>query len=490
LAEMPPSAKTPPKLRHDLPGSDYGYVLNKCLEALIEHPTEREAEALLNFGPLWVDLIKRFELRETTERMAKLLGSQNMIHQLIAVEFLGAVEARQYAREIAKFLSPERDGLTHLAREVLLQWNSKELVPLLLKELKEGNDLQRYSAIEALGKCGDRTLLPVFLELGKDPHENNRLVALEAARTLIPADERMKLIVPLARAIAQNSKTPIVVDHALAVSIDCGDTEAIPAVMARLVSPDGAVRISIQGRLEEMSPRILTQAISAALLSKEKYGDSLANTDARQGLIGLLRQIGTPEVVPVLRAAAADPDPNVQYLAILVMGQIGAKDAVEDLVRALNGDWASTAAFSLALIRDRRALNELSQYLQRGGYISVDEVNQRYSQEFHRKLQATRLTKTIEAAPDELLATLAKDYAVAINVDVDAKEWMEASRRTGKVKAYQDSAVETSINSALIHMRRPGSSDYCYILRRNEVHVMRLENAKKFIIEMFNADFR
>ena len=493
LAEEPRSAKTPARLRHELPPGDYGYVLNKCLETLNTDITEREAETLLNSGHLWVDFIQRFQLRETTKRIALLLGSKNKYLQYFAIEILGALDARQYAPEIATLLISDHKELNRPAREVLLKWNSKEMTPLLLQELKDGNHFQRYYAIEAFGKSRDVTALPALLRCGSDPSEDNRRTALTVARALIPANERTKLLVPLAREVAQKSSKRHVVDHALAVSIDCGDTEAVPAVMARLVSTDEGVRFSMVQELEKMALAVLTQAASAALVVKEKYGDGAKNEHVREDLIAILQRIGTREVIPALRVAAADPDQYIQHHAISALGRLGAKDAVEDLIGALKGKCAREAAVALARIRDRRALKDLTLYLQSAGAVDsnfIYDFNEAYSPELDKRLRTTQLSKTIEVLPDELLNVLAKEYAVVIKVDVDGQEWTGSSRRTGKVAVYSKEDVDNSIGRALGYINKNGPREYCRILRGNEVHIIRLDEASKFITKMLDADFR
>ena len=493
LAEAPQSRKEPAKLRYELFPSDYGYVLNKCIEALSSELSERDAEALFASAPLWVDFIQRYKLEGTTKGIAPFLDSKNMYVQFFALQILGGLDARQYEAEVAKLLSAGQKELKRPARELLLQWNSKKLTPLLIQELAEGNEFQRFQAIEALERIGDRSALPALLSRGSDPHENNRRAALTAARVLVPVSERTKLLVPLAREIAQKSNLRHVVDNALAVSIDTGDAEAVPAVMTRLTSKEEGVRMSMEMELEKMSLTVLAREVSAALVAKEKYGDTATNEHVRAGLIDVLKRIGTPDVIPALRVAAADSDFFIQSAAISAVGQLGAKEAVEDLVRALSGRTARDAAIALVRLRDRGALSELKLYLQRAGAVDSNFVyhfNEAYSPDLDKKLKTTRLERTIEALPDELITTLAKEYGVLVKVRVDPQEWTAVAKRTGKVAVYAKEDVDNSIGRALFYINKTERAPYCRVLRAGEMHIIRLSEAAQFITEMLEADFR
>jgi len=492
-ALRPEDANQPVILRFDLPASDYELVLSKCLEGVSGRLDERGGMQLMGSAPIWIALIKRFKFDTYIPRIAALLGNENVFIQSFALTVLGGLDAHQYDKQIASFLSSGPDALEREAEATLLRWKSKELTPSLIRKLKDNSGPSRYYAIEKAGKLGDPATVPALLLCGTDRDENIRRAALMAVRDLVPVERRTEIVRPFARLIADSSTNREVVNYALAICVECDEEKAMQDVVARLTSPDEGDRMLMQIALEQFPVKPLVPAVSAALLAKGRYGDDNTDGQARVGLITLLRRAAVPEGIPALRSAMSERPRFVRVEAISALGALKAKEAIPELLAALEGDAASDAAVALAQLRDRRTLDRLRQYLTKKGAVDGNflyALNQAYHPELAKRLQTTRLGESIEDLPDIVLTKLSSEFHVTIKVNIEAAEWSMAAQRGGKVAVYPNEDVANSIGRALYYINEKSDSKYCQILRGEEVHILRLNEAPRFLIEMFESDFR
>jgi len=194
----------------------------------------------------------------------------------------------------------------------------KAVVPRLLQVLEEGPDSNRYIAVQLLGKIGDkRATEPLISVLEKETEAALREEAAEALGKL--GDERA--IEPLLRALEQ--------DELMAVRVE-------------------AVRGLANLRFREPGPLV------AAL-------EDWAPDVRKEALLGLVRQqyegLGTH-----LFHLVQDPDPNIRYLVVQLLGKLGGEKAIGLLIETLedeSGGVREEAANALGRLRAMAAKEAL-----------------------------------------------------------------------------------------------------------------------------------
>ncbi|MEQ1853005.1 MAG: HEAT repeat domain-containing protein [Chthoniobacteraceae bacterium] len=356
------------EFKHDLPVSDYELLLLSTLKVIRNGVPESEWRELMDRSASWFLVIKQLNLERVTAEIAELLSAESIPLRAFALEMLAALDARKHDRAVAALLASPDQAVRRASRDLLVRFESKLAVPVLLQELREGPDDKKYLLIKALGKIREPSAAADLAALGKHSDEDLRFAALEAVAACLPEAERAAALIPMARQIANASTKPHVVSYALAMLIRFGDAGAVSEAMTRLKSANESTCMSMLTALESVPMNALVPFASEALVVKATYGNDFSlDCTVREFLIAFLARAATPEVVEPLRDATKSENSDVQTAAIRALGTVGARAAVPNLINFLDGPCATEAAISLARIRDRRALEPLKAWLTRSG---------------------------------------------------------------------------------------------------------------------------
>jgi HEAT repeat protein len=233
---------------------------------------------------------------------------------------------------------------------------------VLLEQLKDKQ--LRYSAIEKLLKADARKTAPEIAELLDDEDFNVRFAALRALVGF--NDRRFTREVWKLFASEQDSQLK---SYAMAALVFFGDDKAIQSLEAQLAA-DIVGGMEVLAFIGNLNARAAVPAF-VSILEKGKISDH-RNIDvaARRAIIVCLGRLKGSEAIPVLRKYARTESFFQKWEAIRVLGDLEAREAVDDLIfvlddaltgfdgaaRSDNYHTVNNSAVALARIGDKKAL--------------------------------------------------------------------------------------------------------------------------------------
>ncbi len=192
------------------------------------------------------------------------------------------------------------------------------VVPALLPHLDDTEDGVRQSTVEAIGSFGPAAAVavPELTRLLTDDDEDLRRAAAEALAQLGAAEAAGVVVDDLVQKLAApNGYDRLAAAQSLGALGEVA-APAVPALARALRDPAwGDVRTDTRKRFTVMG----------MILMPMEQIEALGEMDQRMFLPEVLKQIGTPDVYPVLAEALSDPNP-------VVAG--GAENALEDSLPA------------------------------------------------------------------------------------------------------------------------------------------------------------
>jgi HEAT repeat protein len=420
VRRLPGSGKPEFESRYGLSPGDYGYVMDAVIEGLAESSDGKPWRKLEESMPAWVYVIKTFRLFGATERLAHLLEHTNDIPKGFSLAMLGALEAREYDAAIARLLLPENSPFRRAARDMLVRFRSKEVVPTLIQELENEHNVPRYYALEALEKVADPSAIPALSRSLSDPSENNRSTAL---RALVSTFEKQKAgtnVIPFARRVVQTSSEVRTISHALALMVHYGTADAIPAVMDRLTTTNGFY--AMDEYLREVDSRIMIPAYINGLESNQIYtGDPVQSDHVREYFIVQLGRMRSRESIPLLLKLCSKEHWYLRHFAIQALGTIGSPDAVPSLTSLLKepGNIHDETVVALFKIRDRRARPALKEYLSTPG-LELGSLafvfNYSVFPDFARRINSQTVDFAMQGTPGDMLSRLSREMGIQIEM--------------------------------------------------------------------------
>lgn len=242
---------------------------------------------------------------------------------------------------------------------------AQESVPVLLKQLDDKET--RYTAIEKLVKLNARQSAPEIAKQLADEDFNVRFAAL---RALVALNGRgYSQGIWNLYASEQDSQ---IKSYAFAALVFFEDDKAL-AALPQLLADDVVAGMEILSFIGNLDARAAAPPL-ISILEKGKVGDNLyAESAARRAIINTLGRLKSSEAIPVLRKYVKTETSFPKWQAIRVLGELESKEAVDDLMFALDdalakidGDFESDAfhtlnnsAVALAKIGDRKAWSRL-----------------------------------------------------------------------------------------------------------------------------------
>ena len=306
--------------------------------------------------------ITKFKLTDLLPEIVPLLEHDDPIVKLITLGILGQLEAKQYAKEIVKAaLNPNRD-ISDPAIEMLIKFEVKEAVPVLISCLKKEGSRYKINSIEALGRIGDPNAIPALVPYLKSDLYGQTIIALVE----LDAKETVPNIKDAMLYVKENGQSPHWDEVLLFTSLAYfGDEQAIKDIMSKLIENEDMRYTSYLDRLVAINVKpIIPDLIKALEDEKIIGGQSNRGPNLVRDLMITIAKMNAIEAVPVLKRylniqpVPSDIDDFLESGAIQALGILKAKEVIPDLLQKLEsenkgihyGSIRSAAAMALARI--------------------------------------------------------------------------------------------------------------------------------------------
>lgn len=493
IHRLPGSGKPEFETPYKLPRDDYGYVLDATIEGLSQSSYGKPLPKLEESMPVWVYVIKKFQLNEATDRIAGLLENTNDTLKGFSLVMLGALEASKYDASIAQLLRPETPQFHRAARDLLIKFHSKEVVPTLIGELGSEHYLPRFYALEALGEIADPSAVPALAQSVLDPYEPNRTAALRALVQTFKSQNAGTNVIPYARTVFRNSTQDDVVCHALALMVDYGASDSIQPVMNRFAGTNDLARSMMDDALREVSPLILASAYISALDSNDIYaGDPVKSDHVREYFILQLGRMKSRSAIPLLLELSSKENWYLRHFAIQALGEIGSPDAVPLLTGLLKEQTNihDETIVALLKIRDRRALPVLKEYLSTPGVDLgnlASSINGRFSPEIARKINTQKVEFAMRGTPGDVLARLSRETGIPIHVGFPKSQRSAANAPTlPAMEIQKGQPVEGWLTIATTRLGEAYNVRFTYVLGDGEIFVVPNAQLPEIFLAIFD----
>ena len=321
-------------------------------------------EALVRLGPQAVDAL------------LPLLSVKDPDVRKFAVDILGDIRDPRSTAHLISGLRDADENVRVAAAEALGKGGDRRAVePLIVCLSASDQGWLDYAAAEALGEIGDeRALAPL---LGALARSSLREPVLEALGRI----GNVNTLAPLLGGLSDPLR---IVREVSVIALTAIYRKSGPADRSRIVSVvraalDDLSLVLLEGLIDSGTGELLKAAVAItgwsgrpavvpkllSLLREEDMEDSVAQALLALGAAGTTQLLGRLNDVSVL----------VRRIAALVLGEVGAREAEDALVKLLddeNGHVRETAAEALGRLKSVRAVGKLAELLE-DEYESVQE---------------------------------------------------------------------------------------------------------------------
>jgi len=311
-------------------------------------PVRRAALIGLVGSALPDDQVKKY----VTEALA---GDDSAL-QLAAVQCLQVIDSQALRLEVADLLSTLPVSLQRPVVAALAETGDRSLLGPITRLITVQDTMLRTTVVEAMGRLGDASTVAV-LARQLDSAKNAELEAVRQSLTRLSGtgvnqavlsalakatDVQVKreLIRVLASRQAGES-LPVLLQLLAGANSDLrleaseaigslGDAEVYPALIKALAQSDSAQEQRVHPQsliaIARRSPDLnkITEQISQAMTQ--------ADAPMRELLVNVLRKIGGPDVLDLVRKALRDIDENVRLAALRALSSTGNSAVLEDLL--------------------------------------------------------------------------------------------------------------------------------------------------------------
>ena len=337
--------------------ADYAFVVRKILEKdLLEIDVKSapdaferlrfliESQRLKEFSKPLADYLVRSEKSALTADVK----AENQSQILYLLRGFNAVESD---RQIAVLLGSSNKYVREQALSTLIALESKKAMPVLLELLKDKPT--RYSAIENLVRIKAVEAAPEIAERLADEDFNVRYMALRALVALRAGGHNLKIW-----NLYASEEDAQIKNYAFAALVLFDDDKAIQLI-PQLLSSDIVNGTGILALVGDMKARAAVPLLIATL-DKGKFSDDFyVNIAARRAMVNCLGNLNAKEAIPVLRKYVRTEKHFPKWEAIRVLGEFGAREAVDDLMFVLD-----------------EALAKFDGYVQSDAYHTVNNASQ------------------------------------------------------------------------------------------------------------------
>ena len=478
--------------RYDLPASDYSAVVRSVLAGNLEKVDERRASTT------WWKLnhvVRVFRLKEVVKPLTGYLLKSRPPVQLDILQTLKTLQAVEGVPEIVTLLRSPEEYIRREALETLVSLRAREAVPTLIVLLRDKDVNRRYYALASLVKVNGREATPAIARALEDESEDIRYWALDA---LVKLNGRE--YAPAIWKFTGDGQRPQTEAYALAALISFAEPRAIPLVVKRATEGDLTRRSDMLNYLIEVKAGAIAPAFVAVLESYTVLGGNPADpgTDSniRRDLMVCLGQLRAREAIPVLRhyARGRDSDRFLQRAAVMTLGVLAAKEAVNDLLPLLDervtGDEYATAEAGVALaqIGDRRTWRRLIGLAAQPGcpYRSeiISELNRHLDPELWERIQTQKVPGLHLKSVKATVETFSRESGIRIVLDYQpGRDSLPRVSIAGDGYPWANTSVE---EISLVYGLRQvieGLGDYrtprtfTFVFDDKQIHILSVEKA-------------
>ncbi|MCI0485817.1 MAG: M56 family metallopeptidase [Blastocatellia bacterium] len=306
-----------------------GLEAAQALEAIGGRELHALAEALRNrdwgarrYGDSPVDIS---DVR-AVKPLINALRDDDPVVRRIAAWALGEIRSPRAIESLRQHLSDSDADVRAQAAQSLGDIEDKQPVEDLMLALKDPYPQVRLKAAHALGDIRDRRSLPALTTALEDPDENVRDKARWAIKEIVEDstfDSSMDYV---------NHTSSLVRERAAHEMGDRKDPEAVPSLINLLWDDAPNVRNKAAWALGEIrSPRAI------APLTRKAFEEGEEIAIRRQAIRGL-GEIGDPAAGPALLELLKSKDWRLRSQAADALGDVGIKEAIDPLTRALDDE--------------------------------------------------------------------------------------------------------------------------------------------------------
>jgi HEAT repeat protein len=267
-----------------------------------------------------------------------------------AMEIKSPEVAKALAAEVGNFAGDKKI----LFIQVLGNLGDKQGLPAVLAAAKAGDKAVRIAAIRVITQIPDASSVPVLIELLKDSvaeiakaaQEGLAVIQCPAADTAIAAllgqgDAKTRsMAIALIGQRRAAGATPTLLKTAedadegiriasIKVLNDLGTAAELPAVVGLIVKAKSPAEM--QAAEEAASAICLRQKDRAASADKVVASLAQAQGPAKLALLRVLRSVGGPKALAAVRAAAKDPNPEINDTALRALCEWQSVEALPDV---------------------------------------------------------------------------------------------------------------------------------------------------------------
>jgi HEAT repeat protein len=288
--------------------------------------------------PVPDDLLKSIKADDPDVRIKAIMGLSKLGKEAVPV----LVEALKDSD--AKVSNAAAYGL------LLLKLEPAERLAALRPYLADKNPLVRNGVAGALARGGQEAVASLVSFL-KDEEVEVRKTAVRSLHAIAQKEKESRLVEATLPELEKALKDEAsIVRLGVVQALPSFGPKAIPLLVVALDDKEAKVRAYAAAALSKPAYKPLAATFTPALAKRLKGEEEIM---VKQSLLSTLSKCG-PEMVPVIRAALTDKDPEVQKAALTGLGQIGleakaALPAVKELAtKAEHPDLRKTAVSVLA----------------------------------------------------------------------------------------------------------------------------------------------
>jgi HEAT repeat protein len=477
---------------YDLPASDYSVVVKSILAGNLEEVDERRASTT------WWKLnhvARVFRLKEVVKPLTGYLPKSAPPVQLDILQTLKTLQAVEGVPQIVTLLQSREEYIRREALDTLVSLRAMEGVPSLVALLQDKDALKRYYALTSLVEVNGREAAPAIAKALEDESEDNRYWALDALVKL-NAREHALAVWKLTNA----DQRPQTEAYALAALISFAEPRAIPLAVKRATEGDLTRRTDMLNFLIKVKASAIAPAFVAVLESRTVLGgnpsDTGTDSNIRRDIMTCLGQLRAREAIPVLRGYARGRDSNtfLQRAAVMTLGALGAREAVNDLLPLLDervtGDVDATAetGFALAQIGDRRTWRQLIDLAARPScpYSSeiISELNRHLDPELWERIQTQKVPGLYVKSVKATVETFGRKSGIRIVLDYQpGRDSSPRASLDGDGYPWANTSVEEISLSYGLRQIIEGLGDdrtprtFTFIFDYKQIHILSVERA-------------
>ncbi len=322
-------------------------ALAPLVAALSERPEHRK---------LLVDTLGLLRDQRAAESLVPFLGDEDPNVRIATAEALGQIGGRAASAGLRRAFV-DGDGLLRLAaldglNRAQVTLTAAELLPAL------GEATLRAAACEAMGRSGDETSVEILATALGDGSRSVREGALRGVGHLLASDS--PTMTALGKELATRLKRLGPLDE-IAVALDTGNIDvqrAAAAVLGMTDRPEAVAPL-----IEALSDRELAREVQDALLqlgevAVEPLVELLPDLEERERADAILllprlvaAKTSHPAVLSYLEGALDEDDPGTAAAAATALGQLGSREVLPLVWRALGREPEVAQAATEALAR-------------------------------------------------------------------------------------------------------------------------------------------